>query len=288
MAALVSEELVLLDGVSVVYGGRRLIGADRPPIVAVDDVSLSVPRGETTGIVGGTGAGKSTIAKLVMGMVAPTAGTVRVAGHDLARVQGRDRLDLQRLRQVVLQDPFSSLDPRMTVRDIVAEPLTLGRRVPRKQLDARVAELLTLVGLPPGRADLYPHQFSGGQRQRISIARALAPKPELIVLDEPTSALDVSVRAQILILLKRLQAELGVTYLIISHDLLTVAYLASTVAVMAAGRVVEVGPTAQLFKAAEHPYTKELLASIPSTTGSWLDAADGAAEPDPAPIGGPA
>jgi ABC-type glutathione transport system ATPase component len=283
-----ASDLVELDGVTVAYGGHSMLGRRREPIVAVDNVSLAMPKGQSTGIVGGTGAGKSTIAKLVMGMVAPTSGSVRVAGHDVA-ARGADRLQLQRLRQVVMQDPFSSLDSRMSVRDIIAEPLTLGRRVRRGEVDARVEELLTMVGLPPSRAGLYPHQFSGGQRQRISIARALAPQPELIVLDEPTSALDVSVRAQILLLLKRLQDELGVTYLIISHDMVTVAYLASSVAVMSAGRVVEAGPTTQLFRSPEHAYTRELLASLPTTpTGSWLEQLDVPTEPDPAPIGGTA
>jgi peptide/nickel transport system ATP-binding protein len=281
------SDLVVLDDVTVSYGGRSLLRPRREPIVAVDGVSLTMPRGQSTGIVGGTGAGKTTVAKLVMGMVAPTSGSVRVAGHDAA-ARGPARIELQRIRQVVLQDPFSSLDSRMSVRDVVAEPLTLGRRSKRSEIDARVEELLTLVGLPPSRAALYPHQFSGGQRQRISIARALAPRPELIVLDEPTSALDVSVRAQTLLLLKRLQDELGVTYLIISHDLLTVGYLASTVAVMAAGRVVEYGPTMQLFRSPEHEYTRELLASIPTTTGSWLEEPTAETEPDPVPIGGTA
>lgn len=283
-----AADLVELDSVTVSYGGHSLLGRRREPIVAVDDVSLAMSKGQSTGIVGGTGAGKSTIAKLVMGMVAPTSGSVRVAGHDTA-ARGADRHELQRLRQVVMQDPFSSLDSRMSVRDIIAEPLTLGRRVKRAEVDARVEELLTMVGLSPSRARLYPHQFSGGQRQRISIARALAPRPELIVLDEPTSALDVSVRAQILLLLKRLQDELGVTYLIISHDMVTVAYLASNVAVMSAGRIVEEGPTTQLFRSPEHEYTRELIASMPTTpNGSWNEHLDAPTEPDPAPIGGTA
>lgn len=283
-----AADLVELDSVTVSYGGHSLLGRRREPIVAVDDVSLAMSKGQSTGIVGGTGAGKSTIAKLVMGMVAPTSGSVRVAGHDTA-ARGADRHELQRLRQVVMQDPFSSLDSRMSVRDIIAEPLTLGRRVKRAEVDARVEELLTMVGLSPSRARLYPHQFSGGQRQRISIARALAPRPELIVLDEPTSALDVSVRAQILLLLKRLQDELGVTYLIISHDMVTVAYLASNVAVMSAGRIVEEGPTTQLFRSPEHEYTRELIASMPTTpNGSWNEHLDAPTEPDAAPIGGTA
>jgi peptide/nickel transport system ATP-binding protein len=282
------SDLVEIDSVTVSYGGRSMLGRRREPIVAVDDVSMAMPKGQSTGIVGGTGAGKSTIAKLVMGMVAPTSGSVRVAGHDIA-AKGADRHELQRLRQVVMQDPFSSLDSRMCVRDIIAEPLTLGTRVKRADVDARVEELLTMVGLSPSRSRLYPHQFSGGQRQRISIARALAPRPELIVLDEPTSALDVSVRAQILLLLKRLQDELGVTYLIISHDMVTVAYLASNVAVMSAGRIVEEGPTSQLFRSPEHEYTRELIASMPTTpNGSWQERLDAPTEPDPAPIGGSA
>jgi oligopeptide/dipeptide ABC transporter ATP-binding protein len=267
--------LVRLDDVSVRYDlPRGLLSRNPQTLLAVDRVSLSVARGETLGIVGSTGSGKSTVAHVVMGMRTPTHGSVLVADHDLSQVKGRERLALQRLRQVVLQDPYSSLDPRMKVGSIIAEPLRHGvetRHLGRKEIRERVAELLRVVGLSPSKADLYPHQFSGGQRQRISIARALAPRPQLIVLDEPTSALDVSVRAQILTLLKDLQNRLGVTYMIISHDLVTVAYLASTVAVMHLGRIVEMGPTESIYREARHPYTVELLASTPSLSGAFLN-----------------
>jgi oligopeptide/dipeptide ABC transporter ATP-binding protein len=273
-AAVAPEELIRIDDLTVRYASRRGVfsRASRPDVVAVDGVSLSVARGQTLGIVGGTGSGKSTVAHVVMGMVEPTSGSVTIAGralsHDLAQ-----RSSLQRLVQVVLQDPYSSLNPRMRVRDIIAEPLTVGRPGfgPSDRTATRVAELLELVGLPASKGNLYPHQFSGGQRQRIAIARALAPDPELIVLDEPTSALDVSVRAQILNLLKGLQERLGVTYLVISHDLVTVAFLATDVAVMHLGRIVEIGPTLVLYREPKHPYTRELLASVPGASGTFLD-----------------
>jgi oligopeptide/dipeptide ABC transporter ATP-binding protein len=227
-----------------------------------------------------------------MGMLQPTSGFVLVGGHDLSKVDRNAQLPLQRSRQIVLQDPFSSLDPRMKVRDIIAEPITLGRyvsgRSERARVNGRVEELLGLVGLPASRAHLFPQQFSGGQRQRIAIARALAPRPDLLVLDEPTSALDVSVRAQILTLLKRLQERLNLTYLVISHDLITVAYLSSALAVMHAGRIVETGPTQSIYRAPHHPATLELLASNPSAAGTFLDQETSIARlsAEPAPVGG--
>ena len=267
------EDLIKLDDVTVVYGKT---------VVAVDRVSLAVREGHTLGIVGETGSGKSTLANVVMGIIEPTEGRVLVSGRDLAEVRGRDRLTLQRLRQVVMQDPFSSLNGRSKIRDIVAEPLTLGRWAvsssARKKINDRVFELLELVGLPKSRATYYPHQFSGGQRQRISIARALAPDPKIIVLDEPTSALDVSVRAQILTLLKSIQQRLGVTFLVISHDFVTVSYLASTVAVMHRGRIVEIGPTATVYESPRHPYTQRLVASIPTEEGDFLNTPPPSAE----------
>jgi oligopeptide/dipeptide ABC transporter ATP-binding protein len=265
-------DLVQLRDVSVRYRVRRgLFSRDQADsILAVDRVSLSIKRGRTLGLVGRTGSGKSTIAQVIMGMVAPTSGAIAVAGRQL----GHGDLALRRTVQVVLQDPYSSLDPRMTVGEIFAEPLTLGSRrwgSARAAIDQRVAELLQLVGLRPNASQRYPNQFSGGQRQRIAIARALASRPQLIVLDEPTSALDVSVRAQILNLLKGLQKELGVTYLTISHDLHTVGYLAAEVAVMHLGRIVEIGPTSTLFRSPRHPYTLELLSSVPGASGGYLD-----------------
>jgi ABC-type glutathione transport system ATPase component len=277
------EELVRLREVSVHYRSRHGILRRLAEIVAVDGVGLTIRRGETLGLVGGTGSGKSTIAQVVMGMIEPTAGSVEIAGRDLWKIDAGERLAIQRAVQVVMQDPYSSLDPRMTVGDIIAEPLTRGLRprgAARRETDARVAELLSLVGLSPNRAGSYPHQFSGGQRQRIAIARALAPRPKLIVLDEPTSALDVSVRAQILTLLKSLQADFGVTYLIISHDLVTVSYLASEVAVMHSGKIVETGEVRSLYRSPTHPYTIELLASSPSAGGGFLGRAKQPSKPD--------
>jgi oligopeptide transport system ATP-binding protein len=269
--------LVRLEDVHVRYEARTgLLSRGSVPVLAVDGVSLTVERGRSLGIVGATGSGKSTIAQVVMGMVRPTSGSVEIVGRRLDRLHGRERSAVQRRVQVVMQDPYSSLDPRMRVGAIIAEPMTLGRRPIRPAAASavrdRVAELLTLVGLSPDKARLYPHQFSGGQRQRIAIARALAPRPELIVLDEPTSALDVSVRAQILNLLKSLQDQLEVTYVIISHDLVTVAYLASTVAVMQLGRVMEIGPTATMYRHPRHPYTVELLASVPGASSALMGA----------------
>jgi oligopeptide/dipeptide ABC transporter ATP-binding protein len=255
------------------FAGRGGFWRKSADITAVDGVTLDIERGRSLGLVGATGSGKSTVAQVVMGMVEPTSGTVLVGGRELRGLKGQDRLRQLRLVQVVMQDPYSSLDPRMNVGEIIAQPLTLGRRVDgetRRRVNARVAELLGLVGLHPNRAARYPHQFSGGQRQRIAIARALAPRPQLIVLDEPTSALDVSVRAQILNLLKGLQDELGVTYLIISHDLVTVSYLATEIAVMHLGRVVERAPVTALFEGPRHPYTIELLASMPGASGRFL------------------
>jgi oligopeptide/dipeptide ABC transporter ATP-binding protein len=281
------EEILRLRDLTVRFELRRgMLSRHKLEMTAVDGVSLSVPRGTTLGLVGATGSGKSTVAHTVMGMVQPTSGTIEVAGHDLALLKGRERVAVRRLVQVVLQDPYSSLDPRMKVRDIIAEPLTLGRNVrgaERRRIDERVAELLTLVGLRENRAERYPHQFSGGQRQRIAIARALAPSPELIVLDEPTSALDVSVRAQILTLLKRLQDELGVTYLVISHDLVTVAYLSAQVAVMHLGRIVEIGKTNALYRTPQHPYTLELLASMPGASPKFLEQPRPAGDADSMP-----
>lgn len=258
--------VVSLDQVSVVYrSGGGVFGRRGTPIVAVDGVSVDVVRGRSLGIVGATGSGKSTLAQLVMGMVEPTSGTVRIEGSPPRDMRGRV--------QIVMQDPYSSLDARMTARDIIAEPLTLGRRLrgdEAAQVDARVRELLALVGLPENRGARYPHQFSGGQRQRIAIARALASNPSLVVLDEPTSALDVSVKAQILNLLRGLQESLGVTFLVVSHDLVTVGYLAADVIVMHRGQIVERGPTKAIFREPRHPYTLELLSSSPGASGEFL------------------
>jgi peptide/nickel transport system ATP-binding protein len=223
-----------------------------------------------------------------MGMVSPATGRVMVAGRNLADVSGRERLALQRLRQVVLQDPYSSLDPRMKVGNIIAEPLRHGAEAPSRQaVRERVAELLKLVGLPPNKADLYPHQFSGGQRQRISIARAPAPRPQIIVLDEPTSALDVSVQAQTLNLMRDLQQRFGLTYLFISHNLAVVRHMANRIGVMYLGRLVEVADAPNLFGAPKHPYTRMLLAAVPDLTLSGRARKPAQGEP-PNPLEPPA
>jgi peptide/nickel transport system ATP-binding protein/oligopeptide transport system ATP-binding protein len=229
--------------------------------VAVDGVSFRVMPGETLAIVGESGSGKSTVARILLRLVDANAGTVRLGGDDITRLRGRALRRRRGRMQIVFQDPYSSLDPRMTVQAIVAEPLWIAGR--RHEVPARVAEVLELVALGPELRDRYPHELSGGQRQRVGIARALALEPELLVLDEPVSALDSSVQAQILNLLGDLQTRLGLTYLLISHDLAVVRHAADRVAVMHLGRIVEIGPTEALFASPQHPYTQALLSASP-------------------------
>ena len=226
------------------------------PVRAVDGVDLVVPEGGVMGIVGESGCGKSTLARIVMGLLPPSAGTVLVAGQSLASLDRRARA---RLIQPVFQDPYSSLNPRHRVRDIVALPL---RAQGRRDVDAPVRDMLARVGLPGAMADRLPGQLSGGQRQRVAIARALVGRPRIVVCDEPTSALDVSVQAQILNLLAELRAELGLTLVFISHNLAVVEHIATEVAVMYLGRIVEHAPVEDVFAAPRHPYTSALLASV--------------------------
>jgi len=239
----------------------------RAPMVAVDDVSLQLRAGETLAVVGESGSGKTTLARMMLGLLTPTSGRVEVNGRDLSRLPAAELRGLRRDLQVVLQDPFSSMNPRMRVVDIVAEPLVthepqLRGRGGRADRERQVAELLTAVGLDADVASRYPHEFSGGQRQRISIARALALRPEVIVLDEPTSALDVSVQAQVLDLLSALQAEFHLSYVFVSHNLAVVRKLADRVAVMRHGAVVESGPVATVFDHPSDPYTQALLDAV--------------------------
>nr|WP_246345515.1 ATP-binding cassette domain-containing protein [Conexibacter arvalis] len=230
---------------------------------AVDDVSLTIARGETFGLVGESGSGKSTLSRLVLGLDTPTSGRVRVAGRDLAELDGRELRRQRRQMQIVLQDPVAALNRRKTIEQIVGLPLAVHERMPRSARAERVRELLALVGLPSAFAQRYPHELSGGQCQRVGIARAIALEPELIVLDEAVSAVDVSIQAQILNLLRDLQGRLGLTYLFVSHNLAVVRYMSDVVAVMQRGRIVETGSRERLFTAPEHPYTRELLAAVP-------------------------
>ncbi|MFI7465838.1 ATP-binding cassette domain-containing protein [Nonomuraea sp. NPDC049646] len=233
------------------------------PVHALREVSLTVRRGERFGIVGESGSGKSTLLRLLCGLDRPTGGSVVFDGREITGLPERRLRFLRENLQIVFQDPMSSLDPRMRVRDLVAEPLVaLGLPV-----GGRVAELLEAVGLPASAADRYPHQFSGGQRQRIAVARALAPRPKVLVADEPVSALDVSVRGQILNLLADLVDELGLTLVFVSHDLSVVRHVCETVAVMSGGEIVETGPVDDVWAAPRHPYTRDLLQAVPTLEG---------------------
>jgi peptide/nickel transport system ATP-binding protein len=250
--------------VSAPWLNRVIERLPRQVVHAVDDVSFDIARGTTLALVGESGCGKSTVARLLVGLHAATAGSVHFDGQALASLQGAERRTLQRRLQMIFQDPYASLNPRWTVGDIVAEPLREHALVAGADAQrARVGELLQQVGLAAADAAKYPHQFSGGQRQRISIARALATQPEFLVCDEPTSALDVSVQAQVLNIMKRLQRERGLTYLFISHNLAVVRHVADAVGVMYLGRLVEVAPKRELFAAPRHPYTRMLLDAIP-------------------------
>ncbi|MDH5577474.1 MAG: ATP-binding cassette domain-containing protein [Betaproteobacteria bacterium] len=242
---------------------RVLEGAPRRVLRAVDDVSFEVARGETLALVGESGCGKSTVARLIVGLYALSRGRIEFDGLDLA-APGTDAPRLRQRMQMIFQDPYASLNPRWRVRDIVAEPIrVLGLAADNAAEGARVAELLRQVGLAAEDGEKYPHEFSGGQRQRISIARALSGNPEFLVCDEPTSALDVSVQAQILNLMSDLQQRLGLTYLFISHNLAVVSHVADRVGVMYLGRVVELAGAARLFATPRHPYTRMLMDAIP-------------------------
>jgi oligopeptide/dipeptide ABC transporter ATP-binding protein len=239
-------------------------GAGTGVVHAVDGVSFGLEHGTTMAVVGESGSGKTTTARVILLLERPTAGSILFQGEEITNARGALLREYKRSVQAVFQDPYSSLSPRMRVRDIVGEPLQVHERLGRAALRARVGELLEQVGLSPAAANAYPHQFSGGQRQRVAIARALSLNPKLIVLDEPVSALDVSIRAQILNLLVDLQRDRALSYLLISHDLAIVEHMSHSVGVMYAGQMVELAPAERLYAKPEHPYTEALLAAVPS------------------------
>ncbi|MBQ9154122.1 MAG: ABC transporter ATP-binding protein [Solobacterium sp.] len=254
-----SDIVLELKDVSHVYNS-----GENNAVKAVDHVSFTVKRGETFGLVGESGCGKTTTGKMIVKLIEATEGTILFEGQDISGIRKKDRLEFHRKVQMIFQDPYASLDPRMTVKDIIGEGLRTHHLVKNeKELEERTAELLETVGMQKDHASRYPHEFSGGQRQRIGIARALAVNPEFIICDEPISALDVSIQAQIVNMLKNLQKQFGYTYLFIAHDLAMVKYISDRIGVMCRGKLVEIGDADSVYFNPVHPYTKNLVSAIP-------------------------
>ncbi len=258
-------DLVAVDDLRVHFpGGGGFFSAGRAAVVkAVDGVSFTIRRGETLGLVGESGCGKTTVGRTLLRLYEPTGGRITFDGEDITSLSGQPLRRLRRRMQMIFQDPYSSLNPRQNVANIVSEPLRVHGLARGAEAERRVAELLEVVGLPPGAANRYPHEFSGGQRQRIGLARALAVNPDLIVADEPVSALDVSIQAQVINLLEDLQAQFSLTYLFIAHDLAVVRHISDRIAVMYLGGIVEVAPAEQLYDDPRHPYSRALLSAVP-------------------------
>ena len=263
MSALVTEPLVQVADLARHFGRRRLFGAETTMVQAVDGLDFTIQAGETLGLVGESGCGKSTTGRLLLRLIEPTRGRIWFRGRDMLALRGGEIRDLRRQMQIVFQDPYSSLNPRMTIAQTLSDPLIIHRIGNRSERTEKVRRVLSAVGLREEHLDRFPHAFSGGQRQRIGIARALVLDPAFIVCDEPVSSLDVSIQAQIINLLKQLQQELGLTYLFISHDLSVVKHMADRIAVMYRGRIVELADKRSLYAAPLHPYTRALLSAIP-------------------------
>ena len=259
-----SEALLQVRHLTKEFTRRQGLFRRMPPVRAVDDVTFEIREGETFGLVGESGSGKTTTGRCILRLVEPTSGEVRFRDEDVLAFSKRRMREARRQMQIVFQDPFSSLNPRMRAAAIVEEPLAIHRTGSRAERRARVRELFELVGLDPSLLTRYPHEFSGGQRQRIGLARALALNPSLVIADEPVSALDVSVQAQVVNLLMDLQERLKLTYLFIAHDLRLVRHICPRVAVMYLGRIVEMGVTGEIFNSPAHPYTRALLSAIPT------------------------
>jgi oligopeptide/dipeptide ABC transporter ATP-binding protein len=262
-AGATAQPVLVVDALKKHFPVRRGFFATPDLVLAVDGVSFSIGEGETLGLVGESGCGKSTVGRAILRLIEPTDGTIRVAGQDITTLSNREMRPFRRELQIIFQDPFSSLNPRMTAGDIVGEPLRTHGLATGKAERERVAQLFDRVGLSRAQMGNYPHQFSGGQRQRIGIARALALNPKLIVCDEPVSALDVSIQAQVINLLMDLQRDLGLSYLFISHNLAVVEHISHRIAVMYLGRIVETADKATIFTRPGHPYTEALLSAIP-------------------------